>query len=98
RADDDVAGAELEAVPAVAVVDEGLVVAHGRSGAVDGQLRPATAFSVGNAVRSWSRELIPSFVNTLPRCHSTGFALMRRSAPISGFESPSRASLAICSS
>ena len=37
------------------------------------------------------RDLTPSFVNTLARCHSTVRALMKSSAPISGFVRPSRA-------
>ena len=52
----------------------------------------------GRAVRSCLRELMPSLVNTLRRCHSTVRALRNSCAPISGFDRPSRASRAICSS
>ena len=41
---------------------------------------------------------MPSLVNTLLRCHSTVRALRKSCAPISGFDEPSRASRAICSS
>ena len=44
------------------------------------------------------RELIPSFVNTPRRCHSTVRGLMNSCAPISGFVQPSVASRAICAS
>ena len=46
----------------------------------------------GSAARSWSRELIPSFVKTFLRCHSTVRLLRKRAPPISRFERPSRAS------
>ena len=48
--------------------------------------------------RSSLRELMPNLVNTLLRCHSTVRALRKSCAPISGFDKPSRASRAICSS
>jgi hypothetical protein len=51
-----------------------------------------------SAPASSLRERIPSFRKTLPRCHSTVRALRNSCAPISGFESPSRAMLAICRS
>ena len=41
---------------------------------------------------------IPSLANTLRRCHSTVRGLRKSRAPISGFDSPSRASCAICRS
>ena len=41
---------------------------------------------------------MPSLVNTLRRCHSTVRGLRKSRAPISGFDSPSRASRAICAS
>ena len=44
------------------------------------------------------REWIPSLLNTLRRCHSTVRGLRNSRAPISGFDSPSRASPAICRS
>ena len=44
------------------------------------------------------REAMPSLVNTLRRCHSTVRGLRKIRAPISGFDSPSRASRAICRS
>lgn len=58
------------------------------------QLLSIRCFSSGSAVRSCRREVILSFMKTLRRCHSTVFALMNNRAPISGFESPSRASRA----
>jgi hypothetical protein len=39
----------------------------------------------GSASRSSRREPMPSFVNTLPRCHSTVRGLRNNSAPICGF-------------
>jgi hypothetical protein len=42
--------------------------------------------------------LVMASVDTLHRCHSTVRALMNSCAPISGFDRPSRASQAICSS
>ena len=51
-----------------------------------------------SAPASSRREWIPSFANTLRRCHSTVRGLRKSRAPISGFESPSRASWAICCS
>ena len=52
----------------------------------------------GRASFSALRELIPSLVNTLRRCHSTVRGLMKRRAPISGLDRPSRARPAICCS
>jgi hypothetical protein len=53
-------------------------------------------------VRQRARELparvMPSFVNTLRRCHSTVRGLRISSAPISGLVRPSPARLAICDS
>jgi hypothetical protein len=49
----------------------------------------------GSARASCRRDWIPSLVNTWCRCHSTVRALRKRQAPISAFESPSRASSAI---
>ena len=43
-------------------------------------------------------ERMPSLANTLRRCHSTVRGLRKSRAPISGFDRPSRASRAICSS
>ena len=54
--------------------------------------------SAARAPRSSLRELMSSFVNTLPRWHSTVRGLMNSWAPISGFVSPSPASRAICAS
>ena len=58
--------------------------------------RPALSYASTSA-RS-SRELMPSLANTLCRWYSTVRGLMNSWAPISGFESPSRASRAICAS
>jgi hypothetical protein len=55
----------------------------------------ASRASLGRAWTSWLRELMSSFVKTLCRWYSTVRGLMKRRAPISGFESPSRASRAI---
>jgi hypothetical protein len=52
----------------------------------------------GSAERSSRRELIPSFPNTLRRCHSTVRGLRNSWAPISGFVCPSAARCAICAS
>jgi hypothetical protein len=41
-----------------------------------------------------SRDPIPSFVKTFPRRHSTARGLKKSRAPMSGFETPSRASRA----
>ena len=49
----------------------------------------------GRTRSSWARELMSSLVNTLPRWYLTVRALMNSRAPISGFDSPSRASRAI---
>jgi hypothetical protein len=58
----------------------------------------ASRSRVGRAVWRLIREVIPSLANTLRRCHSTVRGLRNRRAPISGLDSPSRASRAICSS
>ena len=50
---------------------------------------------LGSAFASSRRERIPSLVNTWRRCHSTVRGLRKSRAPISGFDSPSRASSAI---
>ncbi len=47
---------------------------------------------------SWLREVMSSFAKTLPKWYCTVRGLMKSCAPISGFERPSRASLAICAS
>ena len=61
------------------------------------ELRSGPARTRSWAVRSRSsrRERIPSLANTLRRCHSTVRGLRKSRAPISGFDSPSRASRAI---
>ena len=61
-----------------------------RSGAGD---RPAI---LGQRRAKLPARVMPSFVNTLRRCHSTVRALMKSWAPISGFDRPSRARRAIC--
>ena len=53
---------------------------------------------LGSALDSSWREWISSLVNTLRRCHSTVRGLRKSRAPISGFDSPSRASCAMCRS
>ena len=55
---------------------------------VERQVLPTGGLCQGKAVRSSRREPILSFVNTLPRCHSTVMALMKSCAAISGFEEP----------
>jgi shikimate dehydrogenase len=52
----------------------------------------------GSAPRSCRRELMPSLANTLRRCHSTVRGLRNSWVLISEFDSPSRASRAICTS
>ena len=47
---------------------------------------------------SWLREAMPSLVKTLPRWYWTVRALMNSRVPISGLDSPSRASRAIWAS
>ena len=66
----------------------------GRVASLTPELRPGPA-----RTRSWQarrrsswRERIPSLPNTLRRCHSTVRGLRNSRAPISGFDSPSRAS------
>ena len=55
------------------------------------ELRPGGVEAPIPIVRpSCRRELMPSLVNTLRRCHSTVRRLRNSRAPISGFESPSR--------
>ena len=51
-----------------------------------------------SACASSRREWMPSLVNTLRRCHSAVRGLRKSCAPISGFDSPSAASSAICRS
>jgi EmrB/QacA subfamily drug resistance transporter len=51
-----------------------------------------------NARSIWVRELISSLMNTLLRWYLTVRGLMNNRVPISGLESPSRASSAICRS
>ena len=66
----------------------------------DGRLvrrAPARIGARHRAGESW-REWISSLVNTLRRCHSTVRGLRKSRAPISGFDSPSRASCAMCRS
>ena len=48
--------------------------------------------------RSWRREVTPSLLKTLRRCHSTVRLLMNNCSPISEFDRPSPASRAICAS
>ena len=48
--------------------------------------------------RSWLREVMPSLANTLPRWYCTVRGDRNSRAPISGLDSPSRASRAICAS
>src|SRR3954453_5950359 len=64
----------------------------------DGQGVGAEIGSPGSTRSSWLRELMPSFVKTLPRWYSTVRGLMKSRAPISGLERLSRASRATCSS
>ena len=47
---------------------------------------------------SWLREVIPNFVNTLPRWYWTVRVLMNSRVPISGLDRPPRASRAIWAS
>src|SRR6478672_8701315 len=56
----------------------------------------AGAGSPGSARSSWVRELMPSLANTFFKWYWTVRPLMNSRAPISGFDRPSRASLAIC--
>ena len=56
------------------------------------QLGTSSDSELGSVPGSSRRERIPSFVNTLPRCHSTVRGLRNSRAPISGLERPSRAS------
>ena len=60
--------------------------------------RPVAAGSLARARSSWLRELMASLVKTLPRWYWTVRALMDNRAPISGFDSPTRASRAIMAS
>jgi len=62
------------------------------------QSRLAMAANPGNALCSPLREVMPSFVNTLRKCHSTVRGLRNSCAPISGLVRPSRARRAISSS
>jgi len=57
-----------------------------------------SAASCGSARSSSVREVMSSLVNTLRRWYSTVRRLMKSRAPISGFESRSRASRAMCAS
>ena len=52
----------------------------------------------GEGASQLAAELMPSFVYTLRRCHSTVRGLMNSWAPISGFVRPSPAAHAICAS
>ena len=54
--------------------------------------------SLGRTWSSWLREVMSSLLKTLLRWYLTVRALMNSRAPISGLESPSRASLAIWAS
>jgi hypothetical protein len=54
--------------------------------------------SEGRMSASSRRERIPSFPNTLRKCHSIVRGLRNSRLPISGLDRPSRASLAICRS
>src|ERR1700754_4254429 len=54
--------------------------------------------SAGRTRSSSLRELMPSLVKTLRRWYLTVRGLMNSRVPISGFDSPSRASRAICAS
>ena len=84
--------------------DHVVVVAHAASVPLTRARRARTspgqagALSRASASCSPMRELIPSLVNTLRRCHSTVRGLRNSWAPISEFVRPSRASRAICSS
>ena len=60
--------------------------------------RDQLGLGAGQRLASSRREWIPSLLNTLRRCHSTVRGLRKSRAPISGFDSPSRASRAICRS
>ena len=64
------------------------------------ELRPCVTSAVvlGRTLARSRRERMSSLLNTLRRCHSTVRGLRNSRAPISGFESPSRASRAICRS
>jgi transposase InsO family protein len=63
-----------------------------------GQAGSAAIIGSGSIVWSCLRDLMPSFANTLRRCHSTVCGLRNNWAPISGLVSPAPASRAICSS
>ena len=52
--------------------------------------------SLGKTRSSWLREVMSSLMKTLGKWYLTVRGLMNSRAPISGFESPSRASRAIC--
>ncbi len=63
-----------------------------------GQVGNSLASAPGSVRASSWREWMLSLVNTLRRCHSTVRGLRKSRAPISGFDSPSRARCAICRS
>jgi MFS family permease len=81
-----------------ALVYLGVIAALATAAAISMMARKQSAgHQAGGSTRLSSlRELMPSFSNTLCRCHSTVRGLMNSRAPISGFDSRSQASRAIC--
>ena len=89
-------GISLNDLLKLAIEGHGGVRAQHPRGAAKRGGRPGPA--PGSTPRSCLREVMPSFTNTLRRCHSTVRGLRNIRPPISRFESPSRASRAICAS